>query len=39
MEALWLHEAVNVVNASLLMLTLEANDARARRGHARKALA
>ena len=30
MEALWLHEAVNVVNASLLMLTLEANDARVR---------
>ena len=30
MEALWLHEAVDVVNASLLMLTLEANDARVR---------
>ena len=30
LEALWLHEAVNVVNASLLMLTLEANDARVR---------
>ena len=30
LESLWLHEAVNVVNATLLMLTLEANDANVR---------
>jgi putative heme-binding domain-containing protein len=30
LEALWLHDAVDVVNATLLMLTLEANDARVR---------
>lgn len=30
LEALWLHDAVNVVNVNLLMLTLEANDARVR---------
>ena len=30
LEALWLHEAVDVVNASLLMFTLEANDHRIR---------
>ncbi len=30
LEALWLHEAVDEVNATLLMLTLEANDPRVR---------
>ncbi len=30
LEALWLHDSIGVVNATLLMLALEANDARVR---------